>query len=413
MPEKRQIPFSPPDITEAEIEAVAETLRGGWITTGPKTKEFEAEIAAFTHAQGVACLNSATAALECALRALGIGPGDQVITSAYTYTASASVICHVGATPILCDTAPGSFEMDYAALGDLITENTKLIIPIDIAGRMCDYRRLFGVLATKRDLWRPANDLQACFDRVIVLADGAHSLGASYHDQPSGSVADFTAFSFHAVKNVTTAEGGALAWRDNGFDSEEFYRYIMLLSLHGQTKDALSKSQIASWEYDIAFPGWKYNMTDVQAAFGLVQLKRYPELLKKRQELVESYEAQLRDLPVTTLPHKGDQNVSCCHLMLVRLDGRDEAFRNRVIGSMAQAGIATNVHYKPLPLLTAYRDLGFDIADFPNAYAQYQNEITLPLHTLLSNEDLDYIVEHLKIALAEAENVDNFSKDIS
>ena len=402
MTTERHIAFSPPDITEAEIEAVAETLRTGWITTGPKTKQFEAEITAYTQAQGAACLSSATAALECALRVLGIGPGDQVITSAYTYTASCSVICHVGATPVLCDTAPGSFEMDYAALGGLVTEDTKLIIPIDIAGRMCDYDRLFDVLATKRGLWRPANGLQECFDRVIVLADAAHSFGASYHDRPSGSVADFTAFSFHAVKNLTTAEGGALAWRGGDFDSEELYRQVMLLSLHGQTKDALSKAQAASWEYDIAFPGWKYNMTDIQAALGLAQLKRLPQLLERRREIVGRYEARLQGMPVETLSHGGNGNASCCHLMLVRLTGRDEAFRNKVIEGMAQAGIATNVHYKPLPMLTAYKDLGFDLADFPNAYAQYRNEITLPLHTLMSDDDVDYVVERLGIALKEA-----------
>lgn len=402
MDDKRHIAFSPPDISQAEIDAVAEAMRSGWITTGPKTKELEHRLADLTKAAGVACLSSATAALECALRALGIGPGDEVIVPAYTYTASCSPICHVGATPVLIDTAPGSFEMNYAELGDLVTERTRAVVPVDIAGRMCDYDRLEGVLLSKKALWRPQNDLQRLFDRVVIVADGAHSLGADYHGRPSGSVADFTTFSFHAVKNLTTAEGGALAWRDGGFDNEEFYRGIMLQSLHGQTKDALAKTQASSWEYDIAFPGWKCNMTDIQAAIGLAQLDRYPDLLARRREIIARYEAGLADADVTLVKHFGDWANSSGHLMLVRMPGKDEAFRNRVIELMAEDGVATNVHYKPLPMFTAYRNLGFDIADYPNAYNQYRCEITLPLHTLLSDDDVDYTIGSFKRAFARA-----------
>lgn len=404
MDDKRNIAFSPPDIGQAEIDAVADAMRSGWITTGPKTKELERKLAEFTGAAGVACLSSATAALECALRALGIGEGDEVITSAYTYTASCSPICHVGATPVLVDTAPGSFEMNYAELGDLITERTKAIIPVDIAGRMCDYDRIEGVLATKRALWKPENDIQRLFDRVIIVADAAHSLGADYHGRKSGSVADFTTFSFHAVKNFTTAEGGALAWRDAGFDSNEFYRGIMLQSLHGQTKDALAKTQASAWEYDIAFPGWKCNMTDIQAAIGLVQLERYPALLARRREIIARYEKGLADTDAILLKHYGGWANSSGHLMLVRMPRRSEAFRNAVIELMAEDGVATNVHYKPLPLFTAYRTLGFDIADYPNAYAQYRCEITLPLHTQLSDDDVDYVIASFKRALIEADS---------
>lgn len=399
MEAQRNIAFSPPDITDAEVDAVADALRSGWITTGPKTKELERRIADRTGAAGVACLSSATAALECALRALGIGPGDEVITSAYTYTASCSPICHVGATPVLVDTAPGSYEMNYAELGDLVTERTKAVIPVDIAGRMCDYNRLVGVLETKKSLWRPETELQQTFDRVIVVADAAHSFGAEYHGKPSGSVADFSTFSFHAVKNLTTAEGGALAWRGAGFDSEAFYHSIMLQSLHGQTKDALAKTKVGAWEYDIAFPGWKCNMTDIQAAIGLAQLDRYPGLLARRRAIIERYEAGLAGTGASVIEHYGGGAVSSGHLMLVRVPGIDEAARNRIIELMAENGVAANVHYKPLPLFTAYRNLGFDIADFPNAYAQYRCEITLPLHTLLSDDDVDYVIETFKQAL--------------
>lgn len=407
MTEQKRISFSPPDITQAELDEVADALRSGWITTGPKTKEFEREIARFAQAERAAAFASATAALECALRAFGIGPGDEVITSAYTYTASCSVICHVGATPVLCDVAPGSYEMDYDALTDLVTERTRAVIPVDIAGRMVDYDRLFAALDSASDRWKPATELQSAFDRVIVLADAAHSFGATYQGRPSGSVADFTAFSFHAVKNLTTAEGGALAWRAGAFDSDELYRRFMLQSLHGQTKDALAKNRAGAWEYDIAFPGWKCNMTDIQAALGLAQLRRYPASLARRRAIVERYERNLGECDVELLRHYGEDFESSGHLMLVRLTGKSSAFRNALIERMANDGVATNVHYKPLPLLTAYRDLGFAIADFPNALAQFENEVTLPLHTLLSDEDVDYVAGSFKRALdgLEAEGV--------
>ena len=392
MTEQKRISFSPPDITQAELDEVADALRSGWITTGPKTKEFEREIALFAQAERSATFASATAALECALRAFGIGPGDEVITSAYTYTASCSVICHVGATPVLCDVAPGSYEMDYDALPDLVTERTRAVIPVDIAGRMVDYDRLFAALDSASDRWKPATELQSAFDRVIVLADAAHSFGATYQGRPSGSVADFTAFSFHAVKNLTTAEGGALAWRAGAFDSDELYRRFMLQSLHGQTKDALSKTRAGAWEYDVAYPGWKCNMTDIQAALGLAQMRRYPTLLARRRELVGRYENGLADLGVDVLQHYGEDFASSGHLMLVRLPGKSAAFRSALIERLADAGVSANVHYKPLPMLTAYRDLGFDIDDFPNARAQFENEVTLPLHTLLSDDDVDYVV---------------------
>ena len=405
MTDKRRISFSPPDITQAEIDEVVDSLKSGWITTGPKTKRFERELEAFTTSDRVATFSSATAALECALRALGVGPGDEVITSAYTYTASCSVICHVGATPVLCDTARGSYEMDYDALPSLVTERTRAVIPVDVAGRMVDYDRLYAALDRARGLWRPASDLQSAFDRVVVLADAAHSLGAVRCGMPSGTAADFTAFSFHAVKNLTTAEGGALAWRAGAFDSDALYDQFMLMSLHGQTKDALSKTRAGAWEYDIAFPGWKCNMTDVQAALGLAQLHRYPELLARRRVLVERYEHALESLGVEldVLRHYGEGFASSGHLMLVRLLGKSRAFRDGLIERMAEDGIATNVHYKPLPLLSAYRDLGFCIEDFPNALAQFENEVTLPLHTLLSDDDVDRVAASLGRAYAALE----------
>ena len=392
------IPFSPPDITQDEIDEVVDALKSGWITTGPKTKQLERDLAQFVGTSRVACLGSATAALECALRLLGIGPGDEVITSAYTYTASASSICHVGATPVLCDVTPDSFEMDYEQLAALVTEKTKAVIPVDIAGRMVDYDSLGKALDAASGLWQPANDVQAHFSRIPVVADAAHSLGACRHGVNAGQAAELTAFSFHAVKNFTTAEGGALTWRSDAFDDDQTYKRVMLMSLHGQTKDALAKDRAGAWEYDIAFPGWKCNMTDVQAALGLAQLRRYPGLLARRHQLVEAYEKGLADANVTLLKHfDGDASVdgfcSSCHLMLVRLDGRSRAFRDELIARLAEAGVSTNVHYKPLPLLTAYKDLGFDIADYPNALAQFENEITLPLHTLLTDDDLRFVID--------------------
>ncbi len=403
------IPFSPPDITQEEIDEVVDTLKSGWITTGPKTKKLESELAEFVGTNKVACLGSATAALECGLRLLGVGPGDEVITSAYTYTASASAICHVGAKPVLCDVAPGSYEMDYAALPALVTQRTKAVIPVDIAGRMVDYDALAGALGEAAGKWSASNEVQESIGRIAVLADGAHSLGARRHGKNAGQVADLTAFSFHAVKNFTTAEGGALTWRPGAFDDEAVYKQVMLMSLHGQTKDALAKDRAGAWEYDIAFPGWKCNMTDIQASLGLAQLRRYPGLLQRRHELVKRYEQGLEGLGVQVLAHAQgnpdtDGFASSAHLMLVRLEGRSRAFRDALIERLALAGVSSNVHYKPLPLLTAYKDLGFDIADFPNALAQFENEITLPLHTLLTDDDLNTVVGEFARCKAELES---------
>lgn len=392
------IPFSPPDITEEEIREVTEALRSGWITTGPKTKEFEQKIAEFTHTSKAVCLNSATACMELALHLLGIGPGDEVITSAYTYSASASVIIHTGARPVLVDTAPGSYHMDYDQLEEAVTERTKAIIPVDIAGVMCDYERILAIAERKRALFHPKNPLQEAFGRIIVLADAAHAFGASRHGKLCGQAADFTSFSFHAVKNLTTAEGGALVWRNlpgearaAGMDDEWIYRQLMLLSLHGQSKDALAKTEPGAWEYDIVMPAYKCNMTDIMAAIGLAQLKRYPGMLKRRRELLDQYGEMLSGLPIEILRHDGPDSSSSRHLCLARLTGKSEDFRNRLIKEMAKQGVAANVHYKPLPMHTAYQKLGFDIKDYPNAFHQYENEITLPLHTRLTDEEMEYI----------------------
>ena len=391
----RNIPFSPPDITEAEIQEVAEALRSGWITTGPRTKEFERLIANKCTTSKAVCLNSATACMESILRALNIGPGDEVITSAYTYTASASVVCHVGATLRLVDTQPNSFEMDYGKLADSINENTKVIIPVDLGGVVCDYDKIFEVVESKKHLFKPNNDLQAAFGRVVVLADGAHAFGADWHGRPCGSIADFTSFSFHAVKNLTTAEGGALTWVDReGVDNEALYKHFQLLSLHGQNKDALAKTKLGSWEYDIIAPYYKCNMTDVMAAIGLAQFKRYPSLLARRRQIINQYDEALKGMPVQVLDHYGDDHNSTGHLYLTRLHGKTVEERNEVIVKMAERGIACNVHYKPLPMMTAYRALGFDIKDYPNAFKQYENEVTLPLHTRLSDEDVAYVIEN-------------------
>ncbi|MBR2885390.1 MAG: DegT/DnrJ/EryC1/StrS family aminotransferase [Clostridia bacterium] len=390
----RSIPFSPPDITEAEIEAVARVMRSGWITTGPKTKKFEIEVARFCQTPKAVCLNSATAALEMTLRLLGVGEGDEVITSAYTYTASASVIIHVGATPVLVDTAEGSYEMDYDALENAINEKTKAIIPVDIGGVMCDYDRIFEIAECKRPLFKPSNDIQEKMGRIFVLADGAHSFGSERKGLKSGNVADFTSFSFHAVKNLTTAEGGAVTWRHiDGVDDEEIYRQYMLLSLHGQSKDALAKTQIGAWEYDIVSPAYKCNMTDIMAAIGLAQLERYDEILKKRREIIGIYDEAMKTLDVEYLHHFGDDFASDGHLYLVRLCGKDSAYRNDLIIKMAERGIVCNVHYKPLPMHTAYKNLGFDIKDYPNAQRQFENEISLPLNTKMSIEDAQYVVK--------------------
>lgn len=387
---KKNIPFSPPDITESEIELVAEALRSGWITTGPKTKEFENLIALCCGTRRAVCLNSATACLEAILRILGVGPGDEVITSAYTYTASCSVICHVGAKPVLIDTQLDRYEMDYDALERAITPHTKAVIPVDLAGIVCDYDRIFSVVESKRNIFVASNALQHSIGRVAVVADAAHAFGARWHGKMCGEIADFTSFSFHAVKNLTTAEGGALTWTVNA-DDDEMYKLFMLYSLHGQNKDALAKTRLGAWEYDIEEPAYKCNMTDVMAAIGLAQLKRYPELLYRRRQIINSYDDGLRNSNLSLLCHYGDNYSSSGHLYLVRLNGKDEKFRNEVIVKMAENGVATNVHYKPLPMMTAYKRMGFDIIDYPNAYNQYRNEVTLPLHTRLSDDDIEYV----------------------
>ena len=386
----KKIPFSPPDITESEVYLVSEALRSGWITTGPKTKEFERLIA-----DQAVCLNSATACMELILRVLGVGPGDEVITSAYTYTATASVTCHVGAKVVMVDTAPDSFEMDYDKLADAITEKTKVVLPVDLAGVVCDYDKIFAAVESKKHLFSPVNDIQKAYGRVIVLADAAHAFGAKWHGKMCGEIADFTSFSFHAVKNLTTAEGGALTWRNHdGVDNESLYKQFQLLSLHGQNKDALAKTRLGAWEYDIVAPYYKCNMTDVMAGIGLAQLKCYPEMLYRRRQIIERYNEGLRGCDVQVLDHFGDDHSSSGHLYLVRLLGEDVEYRNAVIERMAERGIACNVHYKPLPMMTAYKNLGFDIVDYPNAYNQYHNEITLPLHTSLTNEDVEYVISN-------------------
>jgi len=401
----RNIPFSPPDITDEEIEEVIKVLRSGWITTGPKTREFAEKIAEYVGVNKAVCLSSATAAMELTLRILGIGPGDEVITSAYTYTASASVINHVGAKIVLVDTAPDSFEMDYKKLAKAITKKTKVVIPVDIAGKMCNYDKIYEIVESKKKLFKANNELQGLFNRVIVMADAAHAFGAKRKGLKCGQVADFTAFSFHAVKNLTTAEGGAVVWRnDLGLDDEELYNKFMIYSLHGQSKDALAKTQKGAWEYDVIYPAYKCNMTDILASFGLTQLKRYDGLLNRRKEIIELYDSILHKLGVKSLQHFGKDFASTGHLYLARIPGISEYERNEIITKMAEEGVATNVHYKPLPMLTAYKNMGFDIKDYPNAYAQYVNEITLPLHTLLSNEDVKYICKSLKKAIVNVLN---------
>ena len=370
-----KIPFSPPDIGEAEIEEVVAALKSGWITTGPKTKELERQVAQFCHTSKAVCLNSATAALELTLHQLGIGPGDEVITCAYTYTASASVVCHVGAKLVLVDCQKDGYQMDYDALEAAITEKTKAVIPVDIAGVICDYDRIFEIVEKKKALFTPSdNKIQQALGRVAVVADAAHAFGARRHGKMCGEIADFTAFSFHAVKNFTTAEGGAVVWRDiDGIDNEEIYKNYMLLSLHGQSKDALAKTQLGAWEYDIVMPGYKCNMTDIMAGIGLAQMRRYPKLLMRRCNIIGQYDAVMENLPVQVLQHYGEDFASSGHLYLVRLEGKDEAYRNEFIRKMAELEVATNVHYKPLPMHTAYKKLGFDIKDYPNAYQMYHN----------------------------------------
>lgn len=394
---KFNIPFSPPDITDEEIELVVKALKSGWITTGPMTKQLEREVAEFCGTNKVATMNSATACMEMTLRLLGIGPGDEVITSAYTYTASASVIHHTGAKIVLIDTAEDSFEMDYEQLENAINEKTKAIIPVDIGGVMCDYDQIFEIVERKKHLFNPTTSLQAKINRVVVMADAAHSLGAEYKGKMSGAVADFTCFSFHAVKNLTTAEGGAVTWRtDLGFDDEWLYKQFMLFALHGQDKDALAKNQPGSWEYDIVAPLYKCNMTDIHAAIGLSQLRRYPEMLERRRKIIKAYDRELEELPVSSLTHFTEDIISSGHLYLLRINDFDETKRNKVITELAIMGISTNVHYKPLPMMTAYENLGFDIKDFPNAYNMYKNEITLPLNTNITNMEIKHIISSLR-----------------
>jgi len=396
------IPFSPPDITEAEIQEVAEALRSGWITTGPRTKELERQVAAFCGTERAVCLNSQTACAEMALRLLGIGPGDEVITSAYTYTASASIIDHVGAKLVLVDTQADSLEMDYEKLEAAITERTKAIIPVDLGGIPCDYARIYAIVEGKRSLFTPNSDIQKALGRVAIMADTAHSFGASQKGVMTGALADFSSFSFHAVKNLTTAEGGALTWKTiPGIDNEAIYKQLQLFSLHGQSKDALAKTKLGAWEYDIVGPWFKCNMTDVAAAIGLSQMKRYGAMLARRKEIISRFDAAFKPLGVLVLPHYTENHQSSGHLYLTRIPGITPEQRNEIITKMAQRGVACNVHYKPLPMHTAYKNMGFDIADFPNAYLNFANEISLPLHTCLTDAQVQYVIDNYTEVLKE------------
>lgn len=402
-----KIPFSPPDLTDAEINEVVSALKSGWITTGPKTKELEREVASLCHTDKAVCLSSQTSCAEMALRLLGIGEGDEVIVPAYTYTASAEVVCHVGAKLVFIDSQPDSLEMDYEAVEKAITDKTKVIIPVDLGGIPCDYDRIFSIVEKKKSLFKPSNDIQSKFGRIIVCADTAHAFGSSWHGQPIGSVADFSAFSFHAVKNFTTAEGGALTWKPNdALNDEDLYKQVQLYSLHGQSKDALSKNQLGSWEYDILGPWYKCNMTDIHAAIGLAQMKRYPSLLKHRREIIEKFDNAFKPLGVHTLPHFTDEHTSSGHLYLTRVFKKNgepvsDEERREIIIKMAERGITTNVHYKPLPMMTGYKKLGFDIKDYPNAYAHYANEISLPLFSRLTDEEVDYIIDNYTDVIKE------------
>lgn len=399
---KRTIPFSPPDISNLEITEVVDALKSGWITTGPRTKQFEKEIAEWIGTEKCVCLSSQTACAEMALRILGIKEGDEVITTAYTYTASASVVCHVGALLKLIDTQKNSIEMDYDALEAAITDKTKAIIPVDLGGVPCDYNRIFEIAERKKHLFKPDNEIQKAIGRIAICADTAHAFGAKQHGNMVGNIADFSSFSFHAVKNLTTAEGGALTWRSiNGISNEDIYHRLQLLSLHGQSKDALAKTKLGAWEYDIVGTWYKCNMTDVAAAIGLKQFERYPAMLKRRKEIIMRYDSAFRPLGVETLDHYTESHSSSGHLYITRIPGITEDSRNEIIIKMAERGIACNVHYKPLPMHTAYKNLGFDIADYPNAYAHFANEITLPLHTCLTDEDVDYVIRQYTEILKE------------
>ena len=389
-----KIPFSPPDISDEEIKEVSEALKSGWITTGPKTKELERQIATFCETKRAVCLNSQTACAEMTLRLLGLDIDDEVITGAYTYTASASVVCHVGSKLVLIDTQRDSLEMDYTALEDAINENTKVIIPVDIAGIPCDYEKIFDIVERKKHLFKPKNEIQKAIGRIIVMADTAHSFGAVYKGKHTGGIADFSCFSFHAVKNLTTAEGGAVTGRDiKGIDNEDIYKKYQLLSLHGQSKDALAKTQLGAWEYDIIGAWYKCNMTDVAAGMGLAQLRRYKELLDRRREIIKKYDMSFKQLGINVLEHYTDKYSSSGHLYITRIPGITLEQRNEIIIKMAESGIACNVHYKPLPMMTAYKNIGFSIENYPNAYNQFANEITLPLHTKLTAEEVEYVIE--------------------
>ena len=399
---KYNIPFSPPDISDGEINEVIDTLKSGWITTGPKTKELERRLSEFTNTPKTVCLNSATVALELTLRVLGIGEGDEVIVPAMTYTASCSVIYHVGAKAVIVDIAKDSHEMDYEALADAITEKTKAVIPVDLAGIPCDYDKIFEVVESKKHLFKANSEYQGKLGRVAVVSDGAHALGSTYKGKKIGSVADFTTFSFHAVKNFTTAEGGSVTWKENpNFDNEELYREYQIYSLHGQTKDALAKTKAGSWEYDIVIPGYKCNLTDIAASIGLVQLDRYPKLLERRDNIISQYNKGFEGTRIKPLSHSSEDYKSCGHLYITHVEGVTFEQRGEIIVKMAERGISCNVHYKPLPLLTAYKNLGFDIENYPNAYNYYVKEITLPLHTRLSDEDVAVIIENFKEIVEE------------
>ncbi len=400
------IPFSPPDISQAEIDAVVDTLKSGWITTGPKTKEFERQLSEYMGTEKTVCLGSATAAIEMTLRLLGVGPGDEVIVPAYTYTASCSPICHVGATPVMVDIQKDAPVMDYELMEKAITEKTKAIIAVDLAGIICDYDRIYEIVEKNRGKFtaNEANDIQKKLERIIVIADSSHGLGAERNGEKSGMFADFTCFSFHAVKNLTTAEGGAITWKEiDGIDDERIYKEYMDLSLHGQTKDALDKTKVGSWEYDIVSPAYKCNMTDIQAAMGLAQLMRYQRMLKRRHEIISRYNNAFKNENVEVLEHTGENHRSSGHLYFIKPIGISEDVRNDMIERLAEKGIASNVHYKPLPMLTAYKNIGFDIKDYPNSYNYYRNEITLPLYSKLTDEQVDYIIEGVKDVMREYE----------
>lgn len=404
MKEYMNIPFSPPDITEAEVEEVAAALRSGWITTGPKTKEFEHKIAEYCCVNKAVCLNSQTACAEMALRILGIGEGDEVIVPAYTYTATASVVCHVGAKLVLVDVQKDSLEMDYDKMEAAITEKTKVIIPVDLGGVPCDYDRIFEIVERKKSLFHPKNEIQRVMGRISVNADAAHAFGAVWHGKKVGSIADFSSFSFHAVKNLTTAEGGALTWRTiPGIEDEEIYHQIQLLSLHGQSKDALAKTKLGAWEYDIVGPWYKCNMTDIMAAIGLTQMKRYDGMLERRREIIKKYDSVLKPLGIEVLRHYTEEYSSSGHLYITRIPGITLDQRQEVITKMAEAGIACNVHYKPLPMMTAYKNMGFDIKEYPNAYERFVNEVTLPLHTKLTDEEVEYVIRGYKCIVKKCE----------